>query len=251
MSVTGSDAMHDDLLAQALGALASPTRLQILRALRTPKVLAEIHVRAPESDRNIARQTVREHLNKLIQVGMVTTREVDRAYGDTVEFVANHQTLYALSEEMRGLSRVRPAVDPGGSTVHSDKGRPRSTPETPAAARAPAQTSVGPRFVMVKGLDEGTSFPLRAASSAEGSARSEWLIGRRRGIAIPLDFDPYVSSENSRITWRDGAHVIENLPDSRNGTTVNFSKLGVGEQRALRHGDIIGVGRSLLAYWTH
>lgn len=250
MSVTGSDAMHDDLLAQALGALASPTRLQILRALRTPKVLAEIHVRAPESDRNIARQTVREHLNKLIQVGMVTTREVDRAYGDTVEFLANHQTLYALSEEMRGLSRVRPAVEPEGATVHSDKGRPRS-PEAPGAARAPSHASTGARLVMVKGLDEGTGFPLRSASSAGEPTRGEWIIGRRRGVAIPLDFDPYVSSENSRIVWRDGAHVIENLPDSRNGTVVNFSMLGVGEQRALRHGDIIGVGRSFLAYWTH
>lgn len=248
MSVTGSDAMHDDLLAQALGALASPTRLQILRALRTPKVLAEIHVRAPESDRNIARQTVREHLNKLIQVGMVSTREVDRAYGDTVEFVANHQTLYALSEEMRGLSRVRPAIEPEGATVHSANARPRANDASVATRGTPSSSARAPRLVMVKGLDEGTIFALRPA--AETAARNEWLIGRRRGVAVALDFDPYVSSENSRIIWRDGAHVIENLPDSRNGTSVNFVPLAAGEARALRHGDIVGVGRSLLAYWT-
>lgn len=223
---------QDESLATALGALSSPTRLQILRALRTPKTLAEIHVRAPEADRNIARQTVREHLNKLIQVGMVATREVDRAYGDTVEFIANHQTIFALSEEMRGLSRVRPMLEPDAATVHS--------PSAERAVEAP-----GARLAMVKGLDEGTTFDLRPPG-----ARGEWVVGRRRGIAISLDFDPYVSSENSRILWDGSSHLIEDLPDSRNGTTLNFRRLSRGEIHPLRHGDVVGVGRCLLVFWS-
>ena len=223
---------QDESLAAALGALSSPTRLQILRALRTPRTLAEIHVRAPETDRNIARQTVREHLNKLIQVGMVVTREVDRTYGDTVEFIANHQTIFALSEEVRGLSRVRPMLEPEAATVHA-----------PSAERVVEMP--GARLAIVKGLDEGTTFDLRP-----NGPKSEWLIGRRRGVAVSLDFDPYVSSENSRITWNGRAHLIEDLQDSRNGTTVNFRRLSRGEPQALRHGDVVGVGRCLLVYWS-
>lgn len=234
MAVPGPAAhMHDEHLANALNALASPTRLQILRALRTPRALAEIHVRAPEGERNIARQTVREHLNKLIQVGMVASREVDRSYGDTVEFVANHQTIFALSEEMRALSRVRPIVEPDAATVH--------------APTAPKPIEPGARLVVVKGLDEGTAFDLRPPAPP---ARGEWLVGRRRGVAVSLDFDPYISSENSRIVWEGGAHVVEDLPGSRNGTSVNFQPLARGERRALAHGDVVGVGRCILVYWS-
>lgn len=229
--------MHDDLLAHALSALASPMRLQILRSLRTPRALGEIHVRAPEDGRIIARQTVREHLNRLIQAGMVVTREVDRSYGDAVEFVANHQTIYALAEEMRGLSRVRPAVEPEAVTVHAS-----------GANHAATADAKGPSLVMVKGLEEGTSFSLQPPVS--GIDAREWLVGRRRGIAVALDFDPYVSSENSRITWRDGTHFIEDIPGSRNGTSVNFHLLSPGQRHALRHGDVIGVGRCILVFWS-
>lgn len=228
----------DDALASAFGALASPTRLQILRALRTPHALAEIHVRSADAGRAIARQTVREHLNKLIQVGMVATREVDRAYGDTVEFVANHQTLYALAEEVRGLSRVRPAIEPDGATAHAQA--------APDLRRAREATTGAPRLVIVKGLDEGASFPLKP----DASGKTEWVIGRRRGVDIALDFDPYVSAENSRIAWDGRAHLLEGLADARNGTSVNFRPLAAGERHALRHGDLVGVGRCHLLFWT-
>lgn len=227
-------AVKDDALATALAALSSPTRLAILRALRAPRALGEIHVRSSDADaRPLARQTIREHLDKLIGVGMVTSREVDRPYGDTVEFVANHQTLYALTEELRNLSRVRPLVEPDGQTAHTE---------------APQRTvGRGGTLVLVKGLDEGTTFELRPPP---GSARAEWIVGRRRGVAVPLDFDPYVSSENSRVVWEGGAYAVEDIPDSRNGTSLNFAPLPRGERRPLRHGDVIGVGRCLLLFWA-
>lgn len=229
-------ATSDDRLSAALGALASPTRLQLLRALRRPRALAEIQIRAADDARLLARQTVREHLNKLTQVGMVSTREVDREYGDTVEFVANHQALYALSEEVRELARQRPVVELSGATVHGPQGE--------------TEPATGARLVLVKGLEEGATFDLRAAPAGAPSARSEWLVGRRRGVAVSLDFDPYVSGENARITLVGGQHVIEDVAGSRNGTSVNFRRLSVGERRTLSHGDVVGVGRCLLVFWT-
>lgn len=225
----------DTQLAALLGALASGTRLSILRTLRQPKALAEIEVRPPEeggTGRALARQTVREHLDRLIQSGLVTTREVDRDYGATVEFLVNHQAVYAMSEELRGLARLRPAVEPEAMTV--------------VAPREETPTARGPALVVVKGLDEGTTFDLRPRPTGP----SEWVIGRRRGLAVTLDFDPYISTENARVAWDGTAHFIEDLPESRNGTTVNFRPIPKATRHPLRHGDIIGVGRSLLVYWA-
>jgi pSer/pThr/pTyr-binding forkhead associated (FHA) protein len=96
--------------------------------------------------------------------------------------------------------------------------------------------------VLVKGLDEGRFFPLAA------SQRKQWTIGRRRGLEVPLDFDPFVSTENAMISSEGGGFVIEDLPDSRNGTMVNFIALAKGERRVLKGADVIGVGRSLLVF---
>lgn len=227
------DAPADAQLATVLDALASPTRLALIRALRAPKTLTEIELRPPDGPaggRPLARQTVREHLDRLIQAGMVMTREVERSYGLTVEFQVNHQTAYALAEEMRSMARLRPALEPEMATVHR--------------AHAPPRPIVGPALVVVKGLDEGASFDLRP-----DDAKKEWVIGRRRNAEVALDFDPFVSSDNSRIRWDGDAHQLEDMPGSRNGTTHNFSALASGETRTLRHGDVVGVGRSYLLYW--
>jgi DNA-binding transcriptional ArsR family regulator len=226
---------QDAPLAEALGALASPTRLALVRALRAPRALREIEVGAADDGqkaRPLARQTVREHLEKLVQVGVVSTRETRREYGETVEFVVNHQTLFALSEEMRDLARVRPVVEPQAATLHGQE--------------APSPAVRGPALVLVKGVDEGATFDL--AARPEGPR--EWFVGRRRGLPVSLDYDPAVSSENARIWWEDGAHWVEDAPQSRNGLRLNLRVLPKGERAKLRHGDLLGVGRSLLLYWS-
>lgn len=224
----------DVQLATALNALASPTRLALMRLLRSPKALAEIELRPPDGPaggRTLARQTVREHLDRLIEEGYVVTREVERPYGSTVEFLLNHQTIFALSEEMRRLARLRPDVEPAMRTQPGGE---------PGGASA-----TGPCFVLAKGLDEGAFFDLKPPPSG----KAEWIVGRRRGVAVALDFDPYISAENTLVTWDGGAHHVEDLPGSRNGTSLNFRPLAKGTRVALRHGDIVGVGRSLLVYW--
>lgn len=229
------DPVADDRFLACLTAIASPTRLSILRAIRVPRALREIEVRGGEEGedrtRPLARQTVRRHLDVLLEAGMVETRDADRAYGDTTEFTLNHQRFFALAEDVRALARMRPVVEPAQATV----------PLAPAAA-PPGE---GPRLVVVHGLEEGATFPLMAADG-----KRAWIVGRRRDCDVPLDFDPSVSSQNAIVRAEGAGRVLEDVPGSRNGTTKNFRRLAAGELVPLAHGDLVGVGRSLLLYWT-
>jgi hypothetical protein len=145
----------------------------------------------------------------------------------------NHQRLFALSEEFRTLAKIRPSSELSQPTIGG-----------PGLATAARSGLEGPCLVLVKGIDEGKIFPLPGA--AGGS--HEWIVGRKRSAGISLDFDPYVSSEHALIRCQSGAYSIEEYGDSRNGTFVNFTKLARGTRSALRHGDIIGVGRALLLF---
>ncbi len=100
-----------------------------------------------------------------------------------------------------------------------------------------------PCLVVVKGLDEGLAFDL------SDRGKSEWRVGRRRGCEIALDFDPSISAENSLVRWDGRVHSIEDLAESKNGTSINFRRLAKHAPTALAHGDIVGVGRTLLVYW--
>jgi len=163
---------------------------------------------------------------------MVLERSAEGDARSTREFIVNHQAIFALVEELKGLARLRPVVE-----------MPTPTAEmTPA----PQREADGARLLLVKGLDEGLFFHVRPGSAPS----NEWIIGRRRGLAVTLDFDPYVSAENAIIRWFGGRHMIRDGPESRNGTFVNLQALRPDEEHALRHGDLIGVGRSLLLYWS-
>lgn len=226
---------QDQPLADALSGLASPTRLALLRLLRTPKALREIELLSSGSGegagRPLARQTIKEHLDKLAQIGVVLTREAQREYGPTTEYFLNHQTLFALSEEFRGLAKLRPAEEPQAVTVR--------------AGTSPNHYAIrGPCLVLVKGLSEGVTFDLQPPTAG----KPEWIVGRRRGVQVSLDFDPFVSSENSRIVLEQGTYKVEDLPDSRNGTQLNFRPVPKGIREPLRTGDLVGVGRSLLMF---
>lgn len=226
----------DPKLSEALAALGNPVRLALLRQLRLPRALSEIRVSVRGEDgspeRLLARQTVKEHLDRLVQVGFVVTREAERGYGATVEYVLNHQTVFAASEELRELAKLRPEAEVAAAT------RPGGS-----AARQPG-VAEGPSLVLVRGLGEGRLFDV----TPPPTGRREWVIGRRRGLPVTLDFDPYVSTENAIVLWEDGVHFVQDVAESRNGTTLNFEPLPRGTRRALRTGDLIGVGRTLLMF---
>lgn len=217
-------------LASQLAALGNPVRLDLLRALRTPQPVGQVAVGGLDGH-TIARQAVRGHLDRLIEAGFVTMRESGRDARSPLEYVVNHQQIFALSEAIRGLARLRPVVEPSLATAD-------------LALDAPASPFPKPCLVLVKGLEEGAVFPLR---ETPGSPRS-WIIGRKRGVAIPLDFDPFVSAENCRIDEEEAAFFLEDLPESRNGAMLNYRPLPKGRRAQLRHGDLVGVGRSVLLF---
>lgn len=221
-------------LADALRALSTPARIRLLREVRTPKTVTEIVLRgaaAKGTGRVLARQTVKEHLDRLVGMGLVVARGAERGRGSTREYVVNHQALFSLGEEVRALARLRPSEALAGLTRIS-----------PPAGPAPQRP--GPHLVLVKGLDEGQAFDLRPPAAGP----ADWVIGRRRGLAVSLDFDAFVSSENTRITWDGSRHWVEDLPHSRNGTLLNFRALEKGHPQALARGDVVGVGRSALVF---
>lgn len=225
---------EEQALARLVEALANPTRLALLRQLRQPRTLGEIRLRAehnPEGlnpDRLMTRQAVRGHLDRLVEAGFVRTRRATRGAAPVEEYVVNHQGLFALAEEVRVLGELRP-LDPswdGHTEVLDGRGR--------------ASRSQGPRLVVVRGLGEGRAFALDGAL--------EWLIGRRWGLAVTLDYDPFVSSEHARVVTDGGRFFVEALPTSRNPTMLNWVELGRGERSPLATGDVVGVGKSLLLF---
>lgn len=217
-------------LAARLQPLGNATRLQLLCKLREPQTLSEIEIRKPEADRDkpLARQTVKSHLVRLIDADAVTARQAQREYGETTEYMMNNQQVFALAEELRSLSRLTPAQDPTEDTA-------RATP------KLGEMETDGPHLVLAKGVPEGRIFDL--------SGKAErWIVGRKRRLPVCLPSDPYVSAENAVIEQDGSTFWVEDLPQSRNGTTVNGEALRDDEAHELQPGDLVQVGKSTLIF---
>jgi len=227
-------------LEESLQALAYSSRLHLLDLLRVPHTLSDIHLgpgpsRAGSDPRRpVSRQAIRQHLDKLVEAGLVVAREPTGRGRAVREYVVNPRRLYYVAEEFRKLC-VAAASAPAGRDLTVDLDTPR-----PAEAREP-----GPKLVLAHGALEGKSFPLHPSQLAKGRG---WVIGRKAGLHVSLGYDPYVSLENSEIVAEAGGYELLDLRTSRNGTSVNWRRLGKEERVALRPGDLIGVGRSLLVF---
>lgn len=223
-------ATEREALADVFDALGNPKRLEMIEMLRVPRLVGEIEVAQERGAGNISRQMVAKHLQRLLDAGIVHRQDVVRSGRDAVEFTLDHQTLFQLSEAVRGLARVRPRVAPSLETT------PRAPDE-----RAHAK---GPCLVTARALDDGDTHPLDPSSGV-----SSWTIGRRRDSTIALDFDPSVSGAHCVLRWTGKEHTIEDA-GSRNGTYVNFHRIAKEEPIPLRHGDLVGIGRCLFVYWA-
>jgi len=226
-------------LADFLSALAYPLRLELLDKLRYPQALGDIRLAPRRSlpgareERSASKQAIHAHLARLQEADLVRTDVLPMSGGkDQLRYVVNPPKLYALTEELRRLSVMYAGKGPAGDAT----GTLQAT-DLPDAVR-------GPRLVLVHGVYEGKAFPLDAKTGPEG----RWVVGRKRGLAVSLDYDPYVSVENAVVVARGGGHVVTDLAGSKNGTTVNWVPLAKGGSRPLRSGDIIGVGRSRLCF---
>lgn len=224
-------------LADFLTTLGSPVRLELLRRLRFPHTLGEIRIQphrmqsGASPDRALARQTVQGHLDKLVETGLVHRREAERNGRIVPEYIVNPSRLYALMEELRSLS-----------TMYAGRGLAGDATGT-VGEPVTSEDATGPRLVLVHGVYEGKPFPLDRAHCVDGA----WTIGRRQGLQVCLDYDPFVSLENAIVRRKRPGFTVTDL-GGKNGTWVNWRRLPSGGSHTLKPGDVIGVGRSLLAF---
>ncbi|MHB8605176.1 MAG: FHA domain-containing protein [Thermoplasmatota archaeon] len=225
-------------LAELLAALGYSTRLEIVERLRFPHTLGELRiaparVREGENpDRAVARQTVQAHLEKLVEADLVRMEQVELDGRLTNRYVVNRQRLYALTEDLRRLGVLQATQLPAEDLT------------VPVGAGASAPDATGPRLTLVHGVYEGKAFALDAKSAADG----KWTIGRRVGLPVSLDYDPFVSTENAYVSARDGRFTLTDVRESKNGTMLNWRPLAKGATVPLKACDVIGVGRSLLVF---
>lgn len=221
-----------DRLALYLKALAHPGRLELLHLLRVPRAAGDIHLQPRRRDaglspeRAISRQSVLEHLATLEEVGVVD--RVPGEAGGAEKRALNQPRLFAIIEDMRALTAIDPAV-----RVDVDATVPRPPAE-------PAAWPEGAKLVLVSGPWEGRVFPLAGAGP--------WSVGRSRARDVALAYDPFASAEHAALRLEGGQVIVTPSPQARNPTSVNFSPLAPQASRALRPGDVVGVGRSLLVY---
>lgn len=227
------DNLDVERLSSYLKALANPARLELLWLLRIPMAPSEILLAprrrdgALQATRPMSRQSVEEHLTSLEELGVVERLEDEEGKGATTR-VLNQARLFAIVEELRALTAIRPSV-------RVDVDATLASVEEPALA-----WEAGAKLVLVNGPFEGRTHPLSGAGP--------WMVGRSRAHAVSLAYDPYASADHARLVAVDGGYAIESASQARNACRVNFSPLRAGETRRLRSGDVVGVGRSLLVY---
>ena len=234
--------VNKDHLAVALEVLGNANRLDLLEQLRVPRTVSEIELSPAQTregenpERLMSRQAVRVHLARLAEIGVVYTRKARRGAVAVDEYALNHPRLFALFEDLRSLGTLQSEGAP----------LPGAEPTLEGAARDAAGRVAQPHVVLVRGLHEGRAFPL-TGDRRDGHDRG-WVIGRRADLAVSLDYDPYVSVQNSEVVLDGAQYRLHDLRSSRNGTFLNWQRLPRGGSAALRHGDVIGVGRSLLLF---
>lgn len=232
-----------EALKSYLSVLGYENRLELLTILREPRTIDEIELTptAPQAgdspDRSISRQAVRNHLDRLMEIGLVRTGSVQpEGQREQTTYRTDHARLYAVVEELRRLCRVPPAPD---------SVEPFQTTELDATPGEDEDAWDGPRLVVVHGVREGRVFPLRPDDREPPRG---WVIGRSPEADVPLPNDPFVSSENAEVVPTDAGFKLLDLRTARNGTFLNWDQLPVGGKQPLETGDVVGVGRSLLVF---
>lgn len=219
----GEDAATQTLAAR-LQALASPVRLQILRALVVPTRAPDVRVAAAreragfEPQRFLSRSTVIEHLELLVRAGLV------RRIGE--QYVVDQQAMVAFLQELGDLARLRALIEVDVEATRATK------------AAAPAPLPPGPRLVLVGGTETGRAFELAGAGP--------WRIGRSPGSAVPLTHDPHVSRTHVTLE-RDGEGYRAVVSEAaKNPALVDFAPVAPGASARLQAGSILSVGATLL-----
>ncbi len=244
--------MDTERLSAVLSALGNRQRLDILRQLTTPRNVSEIAAFREEKSKEdeagdgrqvrLTRQAILGHIDKLQEVGLVDTRVAQGEGSHTKEYFTREDHLFMILEEVRTLGNL--AMEATTEAVPDRTLVRRVEPPTQEREDSLAQ------LILIRGIREGRTFPLHAKSEP-----MQWWIGRERVVGdekvdVPLEYDLFISRKHAVLSFEDKEFKLRDA-ESLNGTIVNWrEEMRGGEEVALQHGDVIGVGRSLLLFST-
>lgn len=214
-------------LAHDLAPLGSATRLRLLNYLTSPRYLEEI---ATFLEMN--RYAAKKHLDQLVEVGVISKAPAQRAEGLVVEYRIVPEKLFEVFDSMRALGTLRPVGAPP-----EDLARTKAVEGVPRDRRTELST---PRFVVVYGVDIGTTIPL-------GAGEGPWMIGREPDCTLRLRSDPFSSGRHAQIERRAGTYHLTDL-FSTNGTMLDWERIAPGRALPLTNGQVVGVGKTLLLF---
>ncbi len=234
------DVLDADRLAELFRLLGVANRIELLAMLRSPRTLEDIRMKPVPAqaggrpERPISRPAMQGHIAQLVEADLVRMTSKSReGRRPANEYVLDTARLFAFVEEIRkiGELQTRVALTPTETA---------GAPDIPSA-----EWQTGPKLILVHGVREGRAFPLR---HTDLSGQRGWVIGRKPSSQVRLEYDQFVSSENSEILTAGSVFRLLDLRTAKNGTWLNWSRLPVGGEAPLESGDIIGVGRSLLVF---
>lgn len=219
--------------ADRLEAIASPSRLELLEKLRRAKPISEIELKATtgpgSANRCISREGIRHHLSKLREAGLVDVRPARTTGRHEHEYHTRSPGLYGLAESLRTMA---------SHGTHS------------SGAKAPITWTSGtgtPRLLVVHGAQIGARFRLGRSPSTPGRG---WVLGQSPKADFDLPWDPKVEEQAAEIVDSSDGYAIVDLRAATHRVSLNGRELDRGEKQGLEHGDVIGIGRSLLAFQT-
>lgn len=208
--------LHD--LEEILRALANQNRLKLLHVLRSPHVTAELNLSHPSTAnvehahaRSISRQALGRHLDQLRAAGLV--QRDPNSDPRQPSYVVNPE---GMKEGMRKLYAALVQTSTGGSVA--------SPPE-------------GPHVIVLDAPQGEYTIPL-------DPSHASWSVGCRPGVTIELEFDPVVQPEHAHIIRTGNEFGL--LPVQDASIMVNFAP--IREPATIRHGDIVTVGGTRLAF---
>jgi DNA-binding transcriptional ArsR family regulator len=230
-------------VAACFKALAHPNRLKLLEELARPRTVREIELhpaRDGERDRVLTTQGVRHHLRQLEECGLVRVADSRQLEGTNFTYESDPRRLFQAAELALALAsgaraREWPRNGNGngsGSRGHTPRGNDVS----------------GPRLTLCHGVDSGRVFSLRRADLPGEDLG--WVIGNGAEAHVSLEYDRDVASHHCEILPTSDGFELLDLRASSGSTHLNWERRQRGGEAELAHGDMIGVGRSLLLFHT-
>lgn len=217
----------DAALAESLKSLAHPKRLRLLRFVAEPRSLEEI-----ASELRVTRQSAKEHLDRLVEAGLVEPRRGQGRHGPVTQYVV----VVARAFDIHDRLGTQLGVVHGNLNEDVQSRLPTTTLD---AAGPSAIARDAPRLIVVHGMRVGQTKPLQG--------NGPWLMGRDPAATLCLDYDPYVSHRHAEV--RRGAKGFE-LVDalSSNGVFVDWDRVPRGGVVPLPNGSLLRLGKTLVLF---